>query len=169
MIHNKDTRVEDGRHRLRAAIKLGIEQVEVQQHDLTEDEEMKFVRDTAIERRNLTPAQRMHIVLSTEELVSSIYEEGMKAKIDGAKNGGIIKNNSAFTSTVTKVQPPHNSSRKLAEIAGVSSSTIKRMKRIKKEEPELYRKVVEGSKSVATAYNELPKKTGNNLCLGHNI
>lgn len=153
---NQNYEVLDGRHRLRAAIKLDIEKVDVRVHEFTEDEEIKFVRDTAIERRSLTPAQRMHIVLSTEELVNSIFEEGEQARVEGNKKGGLIKNNGGLASTEAKAQNPHSSSRKLAEIAGTSKSQIDRMRKIKNESPENYEQVVNGDKSIYKAYMELP-------------
>lgn len=90
--------------------------------------EIKFVRDTAIERRSLTPAQRMHIVLSTEDLVNGIYEEGKKNKREAMKkaheNNPNHKSDSLASAETKLPNPPHNSSKKLAEIAGVSRAQM---------------------------------------------
>ncbi|CEN28715.1 MAG: hypothetical protein L0F95_00860 [Lactococcus sp.] len=45
---------------------------------------------------------------------------------------------------------------KLADIAGVGKMTVTRMKKVKRESPELYEQVVKGERSITGAYNELP-------------
>lgn len=45
---------------------------------------------------------------------------------------------------------------KLADIAGVGKMTVTRMKKVKRESPELYEQVVKGEKTISGAYNELP-------------
>ncbi|MCJ1993622.1 hypothetical protein GYN24_03370 [Lactococcus piscium] len=45
---------------------------------------------------------------------------------------------------------------KLAELANTSKASVVRMKKVKKESPELYEKVVNGEKTISGAYNELP-------------
>lgn len=157
---NTEYQVLDGRHRLRAAKKLGIKKIEVRFHELTEEEQMKFVRDTAIERRSLTTAQRIHIVLSTEELVNSIYEEGRENKRVAIKkahqNNPNHKVDSFYPTGPKQSKDTHNSNVKLAEIANVSKNQIVRIKKIKREDPELYEQVLKGEKTISGAYLELP-------------
>lgn len=152
---NTKYEVLDGRHRLKAAKRLGLNKIEVRQHDLTEDEEMKFVRDTAIERRSLTPEQKLNIILNTEDLIKDIYEKGKKAKIEGSKKGASITNKTALGSIEPKAKKS-DSNTKIGEMAGLSKSQVVRAKKIKRENPDLYKEVVEGKKAISTAYNELP-------------
>lgn len=146
---NTSYEVLDGRHRLKAARKLGLNTVKVIQHDLTPDEEMKFVRDTAIERRNLSAAQRLDIVFNAEELIKAIYEEGRE-------NQG-KRNDLTSVSGETKVKSK-TSDTKIAELADSSRPTVARFKRIKREDPRLYKDVVDGKKTISGAYRELPPK-----------
>jgi hypothetical protein len=147
---NTSYEVLDGRHRLKAAKKLGLNTVKVVQHDLTPDEEMKFVRDTAIERRNLTEVQRTNIVLEAEELIKTLYEKGKEQKT------GRPTKNEKFSYADENIKKPHNSVKKIADIAGVSHPYVSRVKKLKKENPEGFKEVLNGEKGVWTAYNNLP-------------
>jgi len=146
---NEKYEVLDGRHRLKAAKELEIETLQVIKHTFTDDEEIKFVRDTAIERRNLTPAQRLNIVLETEEVINSIYAEGRKKMSVGGKKKKV-------SSMDESREQPHNSVKKIAEMAKVSKAQVNRIKKLKKENPDAYKEVVEGNKSLRKSYNELP-------------
>jgi len=151
---NEKYEVLDGRHRLKAAKELEIETLQVINHTFTDDEEIKFIRDTAIERRNLTVEQKLHIVFETEELIKSIYEEGNKKMESTLKKG----KESPLSSKEASGNRPHNSDTKIAELTDSSRPQVARLKRIKHENPDLYKEVVDGDKKISTAYKELPKK-----------
>lgn len=143
---NKNYEVLDGRHRLRAAKELELEKIEVREHELTEEEEMKFVRDTAVERRNLTVAQKHKIVTETDDLINSIYEEGRRNMSDAGKK--VV----SMDTTLKK----HNTNEEIGKMIGASRATAARLNRVKKESPVEYEKVVKGEKSARRAYDELP-------------
>lgn len=50
-------------------------------HDLDLEQSIKFARDTAIERRQLSNAQRVDIVFKSKDLISSIEEKAKAKKI----------------------------------------------------------------------------------------
>lgn len=77
---------------------------------------MKFVRYTAIERRSLTPAQKLDIILNTEELIKSVYEDGKKKREANLKKGV----ESPIVSADTNGNSSHDSLNKIAEMAGMS-------------------------------------------------
>lgn len=160
---NTSYEVLDGRHRLRAALKLGLNKIEVRQHDFTPGEEMKFVRDTAVERRSLTDEQRLNIVLEADELIKSIYEEGKKtkSKTTSESNKRRYDKTSQFSSVEENREKPHNSIKQVAELAGTSPSKVSKMKKLKKENPASYKDVVDGKVTVYKAYNDLPTVVNN--------
>jgi len=73
----KDHKILDGRHRWQAAKTLNIKEIPSITHDFSEEEAIAFVRDTAIERRNLTPEQKLNIILQSDELIKGIYKEAI--------------------------------------------------------------------------------------------
>lgn len=148
-----DMTILDGRHRVRACKQLGIKQIDVIVHDFDKSQSINFVRDTAIERRSLTSAQRIDIILRSSDLIDEIVEKA-KNNQNGSFKGNRFKkvvseSDEADTTTGRTDQ-------KLADIAGVGRATVTRMKKVKKESPELYEKVVNGEKTINGAYNELP-------------
>ena len=101
-------------------------------------ESIEIVRDTAIERRNLSKAQRVDIVLRSDDLIGKIRNQ--------AKENQGTRNDLTSRSLDPKVKQ-YSTRKKLADIAGISESTMKRVMRAKKEDEELYKKVVSGEVS----------------------
>ncbi len=147
-----DLTILDGRHRVRACKQLGIKQIDVIVHDFDKSQSINFVRDTAIERRSLTSAQRIDIVLRSSDLIDEIVEK--------AKNNqnGSFKGNQ-FKKVVSGSMDPDTNKEtnvKLAELAKTSKASVQRMKKVKNESPELYEQVIKGEKTIRGAYTELP-------------
>ena len=141
-----DKTVLDGRHRVRACKEIGIKEIQALLHELTEDEAIKFVTDTAVERRNLTKEQKVDIILKSEVLIKGIEDEAKK-RIKSGK------------STLGPIGPKVDKGRtneKIAELAGTSKNTVTRMKKVKREDPEKYQEILDGKKSASGAYYELP-------------
>lgn len=137
----------DGRHRLRAARELGIERIDVIIHSFDKEASVAFVRDTAVERRSLTAAQRIDVVLKSEELLGTLTKEAKERQLRGLKNvGSSLGSNDTNGSTKEK----------LAEVAKTSSTMVSRMQRLKRESPVKYSEVVAGDKTISGAYFELP-------------
>lgn len=150
---NKDYTILDGRHRVRVYEALGYENIEVVVHDLSESEAIKFVVDTAVNRRNLTEAQRLNIVLNSEDVITEIVE---RSKMNQGK-----RNDLTSGSVEPKVQNTTNTNTEIGKLAGVSKSTVVRAKKVKKENPEGYKKVVKGDSSWSKEYDNLPSVKNN--------
>lgn len=149
-----DKTILDGRHRVRACKDLGIEEVQALVHNFDEDEAIEFVRDTAIERRNITVEQRVDIILKSEELITELEEESKKRQLSTLKKGdspsGSVEPNGKRTNET------------IADMAGTSKASVTRMKRIKREEPDKYEEVVSGQRSIRNAYDSLKSIKKNN-------
>ncbi|WP_203627582.1 ParB/RepB/Spo0J family partition protein [Lacticaseibacillus mingshuiensis] len=141
----------DGRHRYRAAKILNLTTISVIYHKLNQEQSIEFVRDTAIERRNLTAVQRVDIVLRSEELVKGIEQ---KAK---AKQISSLQHQSSF-GPMGPNEKPIRTDVTLSKLANTSPTTIKRMKKIKKVDPETYEHVVAGEISAHTVYDRINKE-----------
>lgn len=144
---NSDLTILDGRHRVRACVELGIKDIQAVVHEMSRDAAIAFVRDTAIERRNLTNAQKIDIALRSSELIDEIEKKAKEREVGGKKvtldpNGTRVKGG--------------RTNEKLGEIVGTSKNSIARMKKVKKESPSLYKEVVKGEKTISGAYFELP-------------
>ncbi|MGZ9464900.1 hypothetical protein ACXXHG_09100 [Staphylococcus epidermidis] len=174
---NWDNTVLDGRHRVKALKELNINTVKAIRENLEKDEALRFVRDTAVERRNLTANQRLNIVLNAKDLIGDIQErakEQRRKALEKAnktnpnhKSNGFgsaepkplkqkkIINSDEKTKTHQSETPVHEN-KELAELAGVSKSTVVRAKKVKREAPEVYEKVIKENSGWNKAYNELP-------------
>lgn len=146
-----DKTVLDGRHRVRACKEIGVKEIQALSHELTEDEAIRFVTDTAVERRNLTSAQKIDIVLRSEDLIANLKSEA-RERATGSFKGNQHKK------VVSGSKEPNSKrvNEDIGEMTGTSKATVTRMKRVKRESPELYDDILTGEKSIRGAYNELP-------------
>lgn len=157
---NADNTILDGRHRVRACKSIGIKSIKYNRHDLSESEAIKFVRDTAIERRHLTKEQRLNIVLNSEELVSEIQTRAKENKVNAIKvahkDNPNNRNSNCLGPSEPKLSKPTNTNVELGKIAGVGKSTVVRAKKVKRENPEAYEKVIKGESTFNAEYEKLP-------------
>lgn len=166
---NKDMTIIDGRHRVKASKDLGFTELQARVHDLTRIEMLKFVRDTAVERRSLTKNQRLNIVLNARDLINEVREEAKENKRKAMSKAHENNPNNQKANSCGSVEPklseqkpniqrnkPTHENKELAKIAGVSKSTVVRAKKIKREAPEVYEEVVKNDLGWSKAYNELP-------------
>ena len=147
-----DKTVLDGRHRVRACKEIGIKEIQALSHELTEDEAIKFVTDTAVERRNLTKEQKVDIIFRSELLVKKLEEEANSYKRTFRGNQHEVLD----AGSSEPVSRTGRTNERVAEMAGTSKTTVVRMKKVKTEDPELYNKVVTGEESASGAYYKLP-------------
>ena len=151
---NADNTILDGRHRVRACKSLGIESIKYNRHDLSESEAIKFVRDTAIERRHLTKEQRLNIVLNSEDVIAEISERAKERQRESAR---LTTNERLGTSGPNREKAPTKRvNQEIAELAGVGRSTVVRAKKVKRENPEAYEKVIKGESTFNAEYEKLP-------------
>ncbi|MHB7918933.1 hypothetical protein [Staphylococcus hominis] len=177
---NWDNTILDGRNRVKALKKLNIDEVKAIRENLEKDEALKFVRDTAVERRNLTANQKLNIVLSAKDLISDIQERAKekrrKAMSKAHRNNPNNQKSNSFGSAepkqseiekekvlgtdkktkVNQFDKPVHENNEIAKLAGVSKSTVVRAKKVKREDPETYEKVIKENSGWNKAYNELP-------------
>lgn len=171
---NWDNTILDGRNRVKALKKLNVNEVKAIRENLEKDEALKFVRDTAVERRNLTANQKLNIVLSAKDLIDDIQERAKEKKRKAALETN--KKRKEFVSqrfgpaepkreekesnekkvSNTKTSAPVHENNEIAKLAGVSKSTVVRAKKVKREDPETYEKVIKENSGWNKAYNELP-------------
>jgi len=148
-----DKTILDGRHRVRACKDVGITHIQALVHNLNDDEAIEFVRDTAIERRNITKVQRVDIILRSEDLIKSIEKEARKRMTEGKK--------ATLGPMGTRVKEKKHTSQVIADMAGSSKTTVNRLRAVRKESPEVYEEVISGKKSARLAYDEVKKTTSN--------
>ena len=141
-----DKTVLDGRHRVRACREIGIKDIQALSHELKEDEAIRFVTDTAVERRNLTSAQKIDIVFRSEDLIADLKSKA-KERVQAGK---------AHPTDQWSAGSKGETDDKLGELAGVSGRTVRRMRKVKNEDPEKYKEVLDGKKSIRKAHDELP-------------
>lgn len=179
---NWDNTILDGRNRVKALKKLNINEVKAIRENFEKDEALKFVRDTAVERRNLTPNQKLNIVLSAKDLINDIQERAKEKKKkvmeNARKKNPLVKQKSYYGSaepqqdhetnikketlenkkenTNSQDNTPVHENNEIAKLAGVSKSTVVRAKKVKREDPETYEKVIKENSGWNRAYNELP-------------
>ncbi|MBN6849416.1 ParB N-terminal domain-containing protein [Staphylococcus saprophyticus] len=161
---NKDNTVLDGRHRVRALQELEQDEISAIKENMAKDDALKFVRDTAVSRRNLTPNQKLNITLQARDLIGDIQErakENQKKSIEVAhsKNPNNQKANrfSSGESNLSSNQhnTPVHENKEIAKLAGVSESTVMRAKKVKNENPEAYEEVIKNNGGWDKAYREL--------------
>ena len=151
---NADNTILDGRHRVRACKSLDIESIKYNRHDLSESEAIKFVRDTAIERRHLTDAQRLNVILNSEDIISELQDKARENSLKNLKQNEPTGSEEPVGKSAKKEDTRTNT--ELGKLAGVSKSTVVRAKKLKNENPEAYEKVIKGDSSWSTEYNKLP-------------
>lgn len=149
---NQHNEVLDGRHRLKAAKELNITEVKVKRGTYTEQEAVQFAVDTAINRRNISVEQRLHILLEMDDFIKELHKKGVAKRELNLKKGKDSPKVSDELIGKTK-----DTNQQIADMAGSSRAQVGRIKRIKRESPELYKQVVEGEKSIAAANRELGK------------
>ena len=97
--------------------------------------------------------QKVDIVLRSEALIKEIEDEAKESQVGSFKGNQHKKVVSASEDANSK---KGKTSKRIAEMAGTSSATVERMKKVKTEDPELYEKIVTGEESPAGAYYKLP-------------
>lgn len=146
----------DGHNRYEIARKHDLDFEVKKMHFLSKEEAINWMLNNQLGRRNLTPQQRVDVLFNADELIKSIYEKGVTSRKDGARKGASVTNRTAFSSVDEKPKKPHNSVKEIARLAETSPATVSRMRKLKREDEESYKKVVDGEVGLYTAYNNLP-------------
>lgn len=150
---NKDLTILDGRHRVRACKELGIQKIAAIVNEMDEQQAIEYVRDTAIERRTLSVEQRLDIIFKCEDLMKNLENDAqlrMKANLKKGNKEAASPEGTGVTSGGKRA------SEVIGDMVGASYRTVDRLKKVRKESPELYEDVIKGDKAISTAYRELP-------------
>ena len=156
---NADNTILDGRHRVRACKSLGIESIKCNRHDLSGSEVIKFVVDTAVQRRSLSSTQKLDIILNSEDVIKELVTRARDNKAEAIKKANESNpkhKNDGFGSLEPKPSKPTDTNAELGKLAGVSKATVTRAKKIKKENPEAYEKIIRGESNWRREYDNLP-------------
>lgn len=158
---NKDLTILDGRHRVRACKELGIEKIAAIVNEMDEQQAIEYVRDTAIERRTLSVEQRLDIIFKCDDLMKSLVGDAKKRKAKGYEKR---RNNKAsiLGTGVPEISESKRASAVIGDMVGASYRTVDRLKKVRKESPELYEEVIKGDKAITAAYRELPTTVDRN-------
>lgn len=103
-----------------------------------------------LEAASLSAAQRIDVVLKSEELLGTLTAV---ARSNSLRN---LKQNNSPTVSMESLGKKGKTSEKIAEIARTSRVQVDRLRRVKREAPDKYAEVVDGKKSIRKAYDELP-------------
>ena len=147
----EDMTILDGRHRVRACREMGITHIQAIVHNLSSGDAVKFATTTAVNRRNLTPAQRIDIALRCTELLEEIKRKAKENQLSSLKN-----QETSLSSRDEDDKKSVRANKRIADIAKVGTASVDRLMRIKREDEQKYDEVIKGDKGIKTAYNELP-------------
>lgn len=146
----------DGRHRYKAAIKLHMESIKVIYHKLTKEQSIEFVRDTAVNRRNLTPVQKADVMLKSEDIINELEQAAKKRQAEYHGNRFDSKKvDLAQHCAKSKKRKPRTTD-KIGSLVGISGRNIQKLNKVRKEAPHDYSQVVSGVKTINAAYEQLP-------------
>ena len=151
---NHDNTILDGRHRVRVFKFMGKNTIPFKRHNLSRSEAIEFVRDTAVERRNLSDAQRRAVVLNSDELVSEIRERARENQ--GKRNDLTSGSIDPQVKTKPDAIPKTNTSKELAKLSKSSEAQVRRHAKLRRENPEGAARHERGESTLWKEYNALP-------------
>ena len=157
----------DGHNRWNICQKHGIECPHVERAFESRDAAKIWIYGNQLGRRNLEPGQKAALVIERNE--AKVREAArLRQSQAGKESGRGMHGNNSLGSTEPKLstdasnQDPEPEKGRTAEIlakqAGVGEATIKRVLKVKRENPELYDKVRSGEVSTHTAYKQVTEK-----------
>lgn len=144
----KGFKVIDGRHRLKAAKELGIENVNVVFVDIPENEIASYITATKLLRDTLTKGQRACIVIN-------LYYEEEKQKAKARSLANLTQN--AESSELESREITGEVAEILSKKSGVGKTNIYYLLSIKEKRPDLCKKVFDGSYSIGKALAEMKR------------
>lgn len=145
-----ENKILDGRHRARAC---DIAKVKPRYYQYDGDEPARHVIALNLDRRHLTATQRA--VLAEKALPHLEEEASERQKRLGRERGG-----RPLVSDDTKGSSGQQSraATEAGKLYGVSGASVARAKRVKNEDPDLYKKVEEGEITVNAAAEQLRER-----------
>lgn len=135
----------DGRHRYQACVELDIEPLT---YEYGGDTPAQYVISLNVNRRHLTLTQRADIALAA---LPHYEEEARVRQQDAAERGRQTQQDGSAPKDADPSSPAKKATAEAAADVGVSSKTIERLKRVKRDAPDLYEKVTAGEMKISAA------------------
>lgn len=141
---NGDKGIIDGANRHRACLESNVIPL-IREFYGTYKEAMEFILKTNV-RRNLSSGQKAAVVLDMDEVINELVEaasirQGSRTDLDFGLHGARGRTQEV-----------------VAEMAGVGKETVKRAKKVKELDPELYEHVKQGTVSARAAYDRVRER-----------
>lgn len=137
----------DGRHRLRAALTHSIRLVPVLFYAIENDEALERMRQSAVERRQLTLGQRVMINLEFSELVERLRAEAKERQVKSAESTNAKLGRSTTETISAGLHQPSNAGKvaeQIATLSGTSARNVYKAQAVIREAPDLAEKVKSG-------------------------
>src|SRR5919206_734684 len=129
----------DGRHRLRAALELGLQRVPVRVVEPRDD--IEHILLAAISRRQLSPSQRAALVVELREHLDRVARARRRQRA-----------NLKQTTEVATLPPRYGRTRDTAAaLAGVSARTVQDVESVRQADPALFEAIKRGRMPAHTA------------------
>ena len=146
IVVTKGFRVIDGKHRLKAAKELGIENVRVIIEEISEDKIPAYITATKLARDDLKSGQRAALVIRL------FYEElAQEAKANSLAN---LKQNTEMPNLASR-SISRDTANDLAKKAGIGRSSMTYLIAVYRNRPDLFESVFDGSYSINKAYTQM--------------
>ena len=146
IVVTKGFRVIDGKHRLKAAKELGIENVRVIIEEISEDKIPAYITATKLARDDLKSGQKAALVIRL------FYEElAQEAKASSLAN---LKQNTEYANFQSREMSGETADI-LAKKAGMSKRNLYFLIAVYRNRPDLFEKVFSGEYSINKAYTQM--------------
>jgi N6-adenosine-specific RNA methylase IME4 len=165
LLVTKDGLLLDGHRRLNAAKKAGLSRVPVKKIDIGGEDgwEESVAIATNLFRRHLNEAQRANLGSS---LLRLERQKARKRQVEGGRKGASIAGKGRRKEQALGNGSPEpkcdvdRATERVANAVGISRKTFERVETVKREDPELAKRMLEGRISVAAAYRILKSDAG---------
>lgn len=144
----EDNTVIDGRHRMRAALQLGLSDVPIRVVHLDDGEAEEYMVKAAMLRRHLTDDQRAMLAREWQK------RRSRQVQSDAGKYAVGIRDGVIDLPIMGKSITPHNSRQEAADMFGVSKHKLEHIKQLEDEAPEILERVRSGELSIPEARRE---------------
>ena len=147
IVVTKGFRVIDGKHRLKAAKELGIENVRVIIEEISEDKIPAYITATKLARDDLKSGQKAALVIRL------FYEETSK-EAERRKRATQFGNSADSPNLDTPIESERTDVA-LAKKAGIGRSSMAYLLAVYRNRPDLFEKVFNGEYSINKAYTQM--------------
>lgn len=135
----------------------------------TKEEVMEWMLDIQLGRRNLSPIQRIAIAEKYRSLYEKQAKENLRQASGGDRRSENFEQNQGLPNLV-KVENRIDTTKKLADVAGVGKETYRMgAKILNSNDEDLKQRVLSGETAISTGYKELVGKKENKKVEENNV